>query len=451
MSFRWRLILGVGLAVFLTAAIFAVSGYLVITRTLNAQINSSFRNLEQHVVESIAFTVERPILTPTAELETFLTKYASGFRLQVDEYVILEAGAPFNANPMWQEKEIILLGYRLILGLNVQKERAALRSYTVTVLFALIFATATGLLISFLLQPFLLRPLKAVRLGVEQLSQQSIPEAISVPRGDDELSHLARSFNLTTTALQGFLERERSFTRYASHELRTPLSNFRALTEGLQKGILLPSLTWPQIEETLVRMESILSGLLSLTRSPKLNPEALSIASVISTTLQTLESEDRIRIRFEAESTPLVMAQADLLGQVVANLVGNALKYSDKGIIVQVLEQPKTVEMKVRDFGYGVPREAVAKLSEPFFRVNKRVGGLGLGLALVHHIVSALGGRLSFVNTSPGLEVTVSLPKVILPKASRVDLPALESFRTGVRRVTKTATETMTKATGARD
>ena len=445
MNFRWRLITGVGLAVILTAAIFMTLGYLVVEHSYDTMINSDLANLEALVTDAIILADEYPVINPRPSLQAFLNRHDAGFRLQVEEYIILEGGMPFAESSAWRQATTDLAGYKLVLALSVENKRSALRLYKFLATFALMVTTAFGLLISFLFQPILLRPLKDLRQGVEQLSKQSIPAPIKVPPGNDELSHLAQAFNQSTAALQGFLERERSFTRYASHELRTPLSNFRALTEGLQKGILLPSITWPQIEVTLVRMESILSGLLSLTRSPKLNPEALSIVSVISTTLQGLGSEERIRIRFEAESTPLVMAQADLLGRVVSNLVGNALKYSDKGIVVQVLEKPDTVEMKVRDFGLGVPREALSKLSEPFYRVNKSVGGLGLGLALVHHIVSALGGNLTFLNTSPGLEVTVSLPKVVLPKASRVDLPALEVLRTGVRRVTKTGAEPVRK------
>lgn len=442
MSFRWRLIIGISLAVLLTASVYGVLGYFIFKRALDAETALGFVDLQQAVTDSISFTNESPVLTPTAELQTILNLHDAGFRLQVDDYIILQGGRPLTGDETWQKKITELGGYRLVLGLNVEEKRSILHYYIRTALFAISFAIAFALLVSLLLQPFLLRPLRELRQGVEQLSNQSIPEPIRVPAGNDELSQLAQTFNRTTTALQGFLERERSFTRYASHELRTPLSNFRALTEGLRKGILTPATTWPQIEETLLRMESILTGLLSLTRSPKLNPEPLSIVAVIQTTLQSLASDERIRVRFEAESRPLVMAQADLLGRVVSNLVGNALKYSDKGIVIQVVEDPTSVTMKVRDFGLGVPREALSKLSEPFFRVNKRVGGLGLGLALVHHITSALGGSVRFLNTSPGLEVSVSLPKVVLPKASRVDLPALEVFRTGVRRATQTVSQT---------
>ncbi len=412
MSFRWRLFIGVTFAVLLTAVVYGLLGYLSFKRSLNADESKSSDSFKQAVLTSLEVSGRRPTFKPNESARAVLEEYdGSRFRVVRDERVLLEFGDAFpEVSGDWMIETVDLEdGYRLELAFNVAENHAALNSYLRTALLALPAALGLAILLAFILQRLFLRPIRDLTKATNLLSKQAMPEPVTVPSGNDELSQLAESFNRMTLSLQSFIERERSFTRYASHELRTPLSNMRVLIEGMQKGIISPESGYPQVEETLKRTEGILSGLLTLTRSASVELEPVMLGSVIERVLTELPKDAKKRVRVSSKVSPIVLGREDLIKQVLGNLVSNALKYSDAVVEVTLEETPNNVTVRVRDFGAGVPEGALAKLPEPFFRIDKRKGGLGLGLALVKHIVLSLKGDFTLRNASPGLEATVTL------------------------------------------
>jgi signal transduction histidine kinase len=411
MSFRLRLFLGVSAAVLVTAVVYGALGYLAFKRSIDASTNESSDSFKQAVLSSLDLSSARPTLIPNDAARAVFDEYSnSRFRLSRFNRTLLEfRGALPEASSDWQFETVSLAnGYRLELAFNVAENREALNSYLRTILFALPATLGLAVLLAFILQRVFLRPVRDLTKATQLLSQQAMPEPVEVPPGHDELSQLAESFNRMTQSLQAFLERERSFTRYASHELRTPLSNMRVLIEGMKKGIMPPEVTYPQLEETMKRMESILSGLLTLTRSVVVQLEPVVLNNVLSAVFAELPKEARTRVRLASQLSPIVLGREDLIKQVVANLVGNALKYSSDAVDIRLEETLESVLLHVRDYGDGVPPEVLSKLTEPFFRIDKRKGGLGLGLALVKHVVTSLKGELTLVNAHPGLIATVS-------------------------------------------
>ncbi|MEZ4608569.1 MAG: HAMP domain-containing sensor histidine kinase [Deinococcales bacterium] len=157
-------------------------------------------------------------------------------------------------------------------------------------------------------------------------------------------------------------------------------------------------------------MDHILSGLLSLTRVPTFRPEPLPLDLIVRQVLASLSEEDNARINSYVGSSPIVLGQDDLLQQVIMNILNNALKYSPDRIELSLSEIGGQALLSVRDFGEGVPEISLNKLTEPFFRIDKRKDGLGLGLALVKHTIGAMGGSCHFQNAKPGLKVNIYLP-----------------------------------------
>src|SRR5581483_9011914 len=99
----------------------------------------------------------------------------------------------------------------------------------------------------------------------------------------------------------------------------------------------------------------------------------------------------------EAGELPPVVGNAERLGQILVNLLHNAIKFSPDGTSVEVrLERvPGGLRIAVRDEGIGIPREAQSRIFERFYKVDRaRGGGTGLGLAIARHIVEAHGGRI---------------------------------------------------------
>jgi signal transduction histidine kinase len=421
MSFRWRLFIGVTLAVLLTAAVYGFLGYLSFRRSLTTAEAKSMDSFKQAVLSSLEVSGRRPVLNLSDSARAVFAESTSRFHVLKNGRVAYEFGDKFpTITRDWLMESVALdNGYRLELAFNIAENRAALNSYVRTALFALPAALGLAVLLAFILQRVFLRPVRDLTQATNLLSKQAMPGPVSVPSGNDELSQLAESFNRMTLSLQSFLERERSFTRYASHEIRTPLSNMRVLIEGMRKGIVSPDSAYPQIEETLKRMEGILSGLLTLTRSVSVELEPVMLSAIIQNVLADLPGEARTRVKVTSNAAPIVLGREDLIKQVVGNIVSNALKYTDEAVEIKLEETQQTVILTVRDFGAGVSEASLSKLTEPFFRVDKRKAGLGLGLALVNHIVVSLKGELALRNAHPGLEVTVTLLRAAETPESR--------------------------------
>ena len=427
MGFRLRLFLGVSIAVLLSAALYGIFGFIAFKRNLDLDRSESLSSFKQAAISSVDISGQRPTFTFNEMNQAVLEEYSSSrFRVLKNNQTLLEfRGAfPENVTGWLIEKTSLENNYTLEVAFSTGESNEALSNYWRTTLLALPIALGFALLLSFFLQRLLLKPIRDLRNATTVLSRQAIPEPIDVPAGNDELSQLAESFNRMTGSLQAFIERERSFTRYASHELRTPLSNLKVLVEGAQKQLFTPEEVWPKLEDNLKRMEGILSGLLTLTRSPKLNPEPVLLEPLIQEVIGSLATSLGSRVCYQKPKTSLIaLGQDDLIKNIISNLVNNGLKYSQGKVFIEISETKQNVLITVTDQGQGVPLEALAKLTEPFFRIDTRKGGLGLGLALVKHITEAMQGRLELKNLNPGFQAVVYLPQADL-KLSKESLYA---------------------------
>jgi two-component system phosphate regulon sensor histidine kinase PhoR len=119
-----------------------------------------------------------------------------------------------------------------------------------------------------------------------------------------------------------------------------------------------------------------------------------------------------------AASQPVIASDADLIVQVISNLLDNAIKYSPEGgqIQLQLEELDDMVKINVIDTGLGIPEIDIPRIFERFYRVDKarsrKTGGSGLGLAIVKHLVEILGGQVTVESKlEEGSVFSVILPK----------------------------------------
>ncbi|QIG43674.1 sensor histidine kinase KdpD [Nocardioides anomalus] len=218
-------------------------------------------------------------------------------------------------------------------------------------------------------------------------------------------------------------ERERAeatstaLLRAVSHDLRTPLATMRAAVDGL----LAPGVSGADRTELVAavdasagQLESLIDDLLDLSRlqSGLVHP-VLTARSLDEVLPLAVAGHPGVDLEVE-EPAPLVSTDAGLLGRVVANLVGNAVRHAG-GAPVRVLahERPDSVEVMVVDRGVGVPPEDRDRMFEPFQRLGDGTpGGLGLGLAVARGLTEALGGTLTPEETpGGGLTMVLSLPR----------------------------------------
>jgi signal transduction histidine kinase/ActR/RegA family two-component response regulator len=253
------------------------------------------------------------------------------------------------------------------------------------------------------------------------------------------------------------------FLAMVSHELRNPLSPILAWSRMLKLGNLAPEKTrdavdaiernaaaQAQLVEDLLDVSRIVSGKLRLDVRPT------SLGAVAEAALKSLRpSAEAKQIRLQVVLDPrpgMVLGDPDRLQQVIWNLVSNAIKFTPRGGRVQVaLERVNShVELSVSDTGEGIASDALPHVFERFWQADRnpgsRQGGLGLGLAIVRHLVESHGGEVAAHSDGPGHGATfiVKLPIMVTTEqmndpqrrhptaaddAPRLALPALDGVR----------------------
>ena len=230
------------------------------------------------------------------------------------------------------------------------------------------------------------------------------------------------------------IERMRAdFVANASHELRTPLASLIGFIDTLRG----PAADDPAAQhrflgimaEQAQRMNRLIDDLLGLSRielTEHLAPSGrVDVAGLIETTAASLDPLFAARsLRLQttiAPGLPAIAGDEDQLGQVLQNLLENAIKYGGDGgvIYIDACKMRRAgvdgVNVSVRDEGVGIPALHIPRLTERFYRVNTRrsreVGGTGLGLAIVKHIVNRHRGQIRIESTEGvGTTVTIWLP-----------------------------------------
>ena len=246
--------------------------------------------------------------------------------------------------------------------------------------------------------------------------------------------------SLSDRTEQEAVERMRAdFVANASHELRTPLASLIGFIETLRG----PAADDPPAQirflqimaEQAARMNRLIDDLLSLSRIELTEHRPptgqVALAELLRFTAASFEPRVKARgIRLELAmpaDLPAVLGDEDQLGQVLQNLLDNAVKYGREGGAVRVMAAAAPaggrwparpgVTVAVADDGAGIPRQHLPRLTERFYRVDRgrsrAVGGTGLGLAIVKHIVNRHRGQLAIDSTEgQGATFTVWLPQL---------------------------------------
>ncbi|HEY7600582.1 MAG TPA: ATP-binding protein, partial [Candidatus Limnocylindrales bacterium] len=218
------------------------------------------------------------------------------------------------------------------------------------------------------------------------------------------------------------LQRVRSeFVDNVSHELRTPLTTIRLLTETLLAELERSDVP-PRIRERIAKIDvetghlaQMVTELLDLSRieggEARLQLAAVDIGAVVTASIERLRTfADRHSVRLRSElpaDLPRPLADEERIGQVLVNLLHNAIKFSPPESVVTVAaaERDGMIAVEVRDQGVGIPRADLRRIFQRFYKVDRarqrgaagsagQIGGSGLGLAIARHIVEGHGGRI---------------------------------------------------------
>jgi signal transduction histidine kinase len=249
---------------------------------------------------------------------------------------------------------------------------------------------------------------------------------ITTPAGERWCSAIAIAFDdgcvysLRDVTAERELERARSdFLATASHELRTPLAAVYGASRTLRRSDVGMSddqreAFLEMIEREAERLRTVTNQLLVAGRLDadrlELAEDVVDVASVAETSLEAvrLAAPETIALELRAEESPLpARADHDMLRQVLANLLDNAVKYTERGTVKVVVGRDEDAAWcEVRDTGPGIPAEDLPRVFERFYRVDKarsrEKGGTGLGLSIVKHAIALHGGEVSVVSRVGG-------------------------------------------------
>jgi signal transduction histidine kinase len=293
-------------------------------------------------------------------------------------------------------------------------------------------ATIMAVITSLFVSRQVVAPVQAMMAASQRIAEGNYAERVQVPgdidKGEqDELGQLALRFNQMAARLEQTENMRRQLIGDVTHELRTPLTTIKGSMEGLIDGVLPANdETYTQIYHEADRLQRLVNDLQELSRveagAYELHLSPGSLAEVTQATVARLDRQFEekgvaLSIQVPADLPPVQM-DSDRIGQVLLNLVGNALQYTPAGGSVRILAVhiPGEVRVSIADTGIGIPPEHLPHLFTRFYRVDKSRarsrGGSGIGLTIAKHLVEAHGGHIwaESQGTGKGSTFTFTLP-----------------------------------------
>ena len=283
----------------------------------------------------------------------------------------------------------------------------------------------------FLLKNWLTDPIRELTQAADDISKGDLSRRININTGGIEIDELAANMNQMAMKLdEDFrrikrMEKVRSeFLGNVTHELKTPISSISGYIETLLEGAIKDeNVNLGFLErslENVQRLEELVTDLVEISRIEtgelKMNFEYFNIHDLLNDLFKDAHqrnSNKTLKIQLEVPDKKLfIYGDKSRLDQVIANLLSNAMRYTDQGQIrIKVMRRDNELIFSIRDTGIGISRKALSRIFERFYRTDKardrRKGGTGLGLAISKHIIEAHGSHI-YVDSLKGKGSTFS-------------------------------------------
>lgn len=290
---------------------------------------------------------------------------------------------------------------------------------------ALVAMTVVSVVAGWLLAGRALAPLRAITATARRVSGENLGERIALTGPPDELKELADTFDGMLARLDRAFAGQRDFVANASHELRTPLAIMR--TE-LDVALADPGASTEElramgeaVRETIDRSEALIAALLLLARSQGSRgggEQLVDLTELVAACLTDLRRPAAVAGVEPRDSLTAVAVRGEpqLLERMIANLLDNGIRHNvpQGWLRVETWQEGARVHLLVANGGWVIAPEQAATLTEPFQRLDRTIGGFGLGLSIVRSVAEAHGGSVHVrAPANGGLEVVVSLPAAV--------------------------------------
>ncbi|HWE45339.1 MAG TPA: ATP-binding protein [Caulobacteraceae bacterium] len=313
-------------------------------------------------------------------------------------------------------------GDKLLVGDDEERiealDGAVLRGFGLAFLGVVVLGVAGG----YALSGEVNRRIAAISGTAEGIIDGDLTRRVPVRGSDDDLDRLALTINRMLDRISGLMESLKQVSNDIAHDMRTPLTRLR---QKLEAGLAAPQDREAALEGALGDLDSILDTFAALLRIAQIEGGArraafracdlAALARTVTDAFAPSAEDQRQALTLAVESPATVDGDAELLTQMLVNLVENALRHAGPGarIIVKVTRLGQGATLSVADDGPGVPDAERERLFDRFYRLerSRSTPGSGLGLALVAAVAKLHGAEVNLLSAQPGLEVRVSFPE----------------------------------------
>lgn len=292
-----------------------------------------------------------------------------------------------------------------------------------------------NLLLCWLASVGVISPIRRIASTIALFGQGDLTARVRTTR-KDEVGQLGHSFNQMADRLERLIVSERRLLGDISHELRSPLARLKFAVK-LARTSPDPKSALDRIERDVDRITSLVADIVEITfieGDPTVQDTGIfHPGEIIEEIVRDCALEAQFRecsIDVSGKLEGQVLGNRELLRRAIENVLRNGIRYSPKhsAIRLTMTESDREVVIAVRDFGPGVPDDALARLFDPFFRVEEArdtsSGGSGMGLSIAKRAVQLHHGTIVAENASPGLRVNITVPLAVQSGTTTAQMPS---------------------------
>ena len=351
----------------------------------------------------------------------------------------LRTATPTTADVRAKQYIIGSTGFRLLVGRDVRSANQFRARLLSSLDLGLGLTLALGVLGGFLFSRTVMRRIESITRTCRRIMSGDLTQRVPVTSRKDELNELSSSINAMLDQIERLMHGMQQVSDNIAHDLRTPLTRLRSRLETLLRHLREPS-ERENIEGALTDAEGLLATFAALLRIAR--AEAGVQGTFVDIDLHAIAedvvdlygplAEDK-GLDFIADLDEGVIARGDpnLVAQALANVIDNAIKYTDQGGVKVVLTRiDDRAAFVVSDTGPGIPDEFKDKVLQRLFRMeqSRTSQGSGLGLSLAAAVARSHGMELKLEDNKPGLRVTLRFsPRAVEREQGRNQLKAAKT------------------------
>ena len=324
-------------------------------------------------------------------------------------------------------------GMHLIVGRDIEEQRHFAGEMGTVYLLALGFLSFTGLLAGLVISRVVLRRVETINVATRSIMGGDLSRRIAIAGSGDEFDVLATNLNAMLDRIEALMNGLREVSDNIAHDLKTPLTRLRNAAEAALMDPRGPAAYEEGLELTIANSDDLIKTFNALLLVARLeagvleeNAETFDAGRLVRDVAELYEpvaEERQQKLLIDVESGVSARANRHLVGQAVANLVDNAIKYSAKAaerapngaktIAISLKSRLDSIEIAVADNGPGIAPADRERVLKRFVRLEKSrtEPGTGLGLSLVQAVARLHGGNVRLEDNEPGLRVVLTLPK----------------------------------------